>query len=105
MSFLGKRVTENMPHVEEILNSGNFEVLFAEEEIVIFKRTLQDRIALVVINTGGNERKVRISLEPEEIFTSSFGLESLVVDKAGGLELMVEPSSVDVFHNQLYNVC
>ncbi|NRA66935.1 MAG: hypothetical protein HRU19_20775 [Pseudobacteriovorax sp.] len=105
MSLFGSTLPQMNHEMSDLFATGRFDLLFAENGVFLYTRRNQDRLALVAINTGEDETSVRVDWDERCILSDLNGIEVIVPDADGGLEISMEAQSVGIFHNNCYEAC
>ena len=101
--FQSLKLAENT-HIHQLFEDGQFRLLHAAGDLVLFTRSANELMALVAINTGPSQQTVTVSLDDSSMLDELNGLSQLVPDSSGAVAVDMEGHSVRIFHNTCYYV-
>lgn len=88
--------------MKHLFTEGQFSVLHAEGEMILFCRQHENQYALVAINHSGDEQKVKINIDCPDILQEFNGSLQVIPDELGDVRIEVAAHSVSIFHNTCY---
>lgn len=77
-----------------ILKYGNFELVFVDEDIVAFRRTLKDESFLCIVNRDGSDKQVNIKSNAHSVDVEFGFCTSKLVN--GEIQVQLNPKDIGV---------
>ena len=84
-------------HSKDLFQSGKLEVLYADDGVFVFTRSLNKQLALVAINTSEEHCDLQLQMEPNMLLSGQLGLDPLLSDGNGLVSMSLRRQSSNLY--------
>ena len=84
-------------HSKDLFLSGKLDVLYADDGVFVFTRSLNKELALVAINTSEEHCDLQLKMEPNLLLSEQLGLGTLLSDGNGFVSMSLRRFSSNLY--------